>query len=87
MYPRETKAFSTPRDRAGALTLPGVAAAGLDFAGAGDHTVTLVDNVRDENFWLSRHECGSRLGAMVGMCLTGWGTDGLVARAGDAHGR
>ena len=51
IYPKETKAFSTPTDRSGIATLPGVVAAGLDFAGDGDHTVTLVDNVRDDNFY------------------------------------
>jgi hypothetical protein len=51
MYPKETKAFSTPPDRTGVNTLPGLTAAGLNFAGDGDHTVTLVDNVRDPNFY------------------------------------
>jgi hypothetical protein len=51
IYPKETTAFSTPMDRPGALTVPGLTAAGLDFAGDGDHTVTLVDNVRDPNFY------------------------------------
>jgi hypothetical protein len=51
IYPRETKAFSTPLERTGTQTVPGLTAAGLNFAGAGDHTVTLVDNVRDDNFY------------------------------------
>lgn len=51
IYPAETKAFSTPPQRAGTFTLPGLAAAGVDFTGDGDNTVTLVDNVRDENFY------------------------------------
>jgi hypothetical protein len=51
MYPKETKAFSTPPDHAGTYTLPGLVATGLDFAGDGDHTVTLIDNVRDANFY------------------------------------
>lgn len=51
IYPKETAAFSTPRDRAGINTIPGVTAAGLNFAGDGDNTVTLVDNVRDPNFY------------------------------------
>ena len=51
MYPAETKAFSTPPDRAGINTVPGLTAAGLNFAGDGDNTVTLVDNVRDPNFY------------------------------------
>jgi len=51
IYPKETKAFSNPPDHNGTLTIPGIAAAGLDFSGDGDHTVTLVDNVRDPNFY------------------------------------
>ncbi|MGQ0465332.1 MAG: hypothetical protein ACT4QG_08415 [Sporichthyaceae bacterium] len=51
IYPRETKVFSTPPDRAGTQTIPGLTAAGLNFAGAGERTVTLVDNVRDDNFY------------------------------------
>jgi hypothetical protein len=50
IYPKETAAFSTPPNRAGAATIPGLTGAGLSFAGDGDNTVTLVDNVRDENF-------------------------------------
>ncbi len=50
IFPKETAAFSTPPDRAGTTTIPGLTAAGVNFAGDGDHTVTLVDNVRDENF-------------------------------------
>ncbi|WP_309238479.1 immune inhibitor A domain-containing protein [Actinoplanes aureus] len=46
IYPKETAAFSRPPDRTGAN-------AGLpdDFSGAGERTVTLVDNVRDENYF------------------------------------
>jgi hypothetical protein len=51
MYPAETATFSTPPDHSGSLSLPPLAAAGLDFGGAGAHTVTLVDNVRDPNFY------------------------------------
>ena len=46
IYPRETAAFSVPRDRDG--TAP--ALAGGDYTGDGDKTVTLVDNVRDANY-------------------------------------
>ncbi|MEV4276307.1 peptidase M6 immune inhibitor A [Actinoplanes xinjiangensis] len=46
IFPRETKAFSTPPDRSG--TSPGLAG---DFTGAGNRTVTLVDNIRDENYF------------------------------------
>ncbi len=50
IYPKETAAFSTPPDRAGTTTIGGLGVPGVNFAGDGDHTVTLVDNVRDENF-------------------------------------
>ena len=46
IHPRETKAFSTPPDRSG--TNPGLPG---DFTGAGGRTVTLVDNVRDDNYF------------------------------------
>lgn len=46
IYPEETAAFSTPPDRDGSqATMKG------DFTGAGDKTVTLVDNVRDANYY------------------------------------
>ncbi|GAA4936766.1 immune inhibitor A domain-containing protein [Actinoplanes utahensis] len=46
IYPRETKAFSTPPARSGKNAgLPG------DFTGAGDRTVTLIDNIRDDNYF------------------------------------
>jgi hypothetical protein len=46
IYPKETTAFSTPPDRDGSKpVLEG------DFGGDGDKTVTLVDNVRDDNFF------------------------------------
>jgi len=45
IYPLETAAFSTPPDRDGShAMLPGL------YDGAGDRTVTLVDNVRDANY-------------------------------------
>ncbi|MEU4425368.1 peptidase M6 immune inhibitor A [Actinoplanes sp. NPDC024001] len=46
IYPTETAAFSTPPDRTGAN-----AGVDGDFTGAGNRTVTLVDNVRDENYF------------------------------------
>ncbi|WP_307798439.1 immune inhibitor A domain-containing protein [Actinoplanes flavus] len=46
IYPRETKAFSTPPDRNG--TNPGLPG---DFTGTGNRTVTLVDNIRDDNYY------------------------------------
>ena len=45
IYPKETGAFSVPPNRDGSNAI----AAG-DFAGDGDKTVTLVDNIRDENY-------------------------------------
>ncbi|MFV2103724.1 choice-of-anchor J domain-containing protein [Micromonospora sp. LOL_024] len=46
MYPRSTAAFSTPPERDGTnASIDG------DFTGAGNRTVTLVDNVRDDNFY------------------------------------
>jgi hypothetical protein len=46
IYPKETTAFSTPPSRDGSnAATPG------DFTGDGDKTVTLVDNVRDENYY------------------------------------
>jgi hypothetical protein len=46
IYPKETAAFSTPPPRDGSN-----AAMEGDFTGDGDKTVTLVDNVRDANFY------------------------------------
>jgi hypothetical protein len=46
IYPRETAAFSTPPDRDGSR-----ATAAGDFTGSGDKTVTLVDNIRDANYY------------------------------------
>ena len=50
MFPKETAAFSTPPDRDGTHPLKGQPP-GLDFTGAGDRTVTLIDNVRDDNYY------------------------------------
>jgi hypothetical protein len=46
IYPKETAAFSTPPDRTGAD-----AALSGDFTGDGDKTVTLIDNIRDDNYF------------------------------------
>lgn len=46
IQPRETAAFSTPPDRDG-----GDAQLTGDYTGAGQRTVTLVDNVRDDNYY------------------------------------
>ncbi|GAA0578269.1 hypothetical protein GCM10010172_73880 [Paractinoplanes ferrugineus] len=46
IYPKETATFSTPPDRDGSNPRrPG------DYSGDGDKTVTLVDNIRDENYF------------------------------------
>ncbi|WP_030487329.1 choice-of-anchor J domain-containing protein [Micromonospora chokoriensis] len=53
MYPKETKAFSTPPDRDGthARIKPDANGNGGVYTGAGNKTVTLVDNVRDDNYY------------------------------------
>ncbi|WP_344618502.1 choice-of-anchor J domain-containing protein [Dactylosporangium salmoneum] len=53
MYPKETAAFSTPESRDGshALLGPDKNGNGGVYTGAGDKTVTLVDNVRDGNYY------------------------------------
>lgn len=49
MYPKESAAFSVAPYRDGSNASP--ALGGLDVSGAGDKIVTLVDNVRDDNFY------------------------------------
>jgi Immune inhibitor A peptidase M6 len=53
MYPKETATFSTPPDRDGTNALLGPDANGNGgvYTGGGNKTVTLVDNVRDDNFY------------------------------------
>jgi len=51
MYPRQTAAFSAPPDRDGSGAPLGLRAAGLDFTGNGSRTVTLVDMIRQPNFY------------------------------------
>ena len=55
IYPLETDAFRTPPDRNGEeATLPGLIGAPDDYyatEGGGDRTVTLIDNVRDSNYF------------------------------------
>ncbi len=46
IYPKESEAFSTPPDRDGSNAL-----LDGDFTGGGEKIVTLVDNVRDDNFY------------------------------------
>jgi hypothetical protein len=50
MYPRETAAFSTPPDRDGTNPVPIFGDIGT-FPGAGNRTLALIDNVRDDNFY------------------------------------
>ena len=53
IYPKETATFSTPPDRDGtnAALGPDEDGNGGDYTGGGEKTVTLVDNVRDDNFY------------------------------------
>ncbi len=53
MYPKETATFSTPPDRDGSNAILGPDANGNGgvYTGGGNKTVTLVDNVRDDNFY------------------------------------
>ncbi len=48
MYPKESAAFSTPPDRDGS----GNVIPGVDASGSGDKIMTLVDNIRDDNYYL-----------------------------------
>src|SRR5215211_3257658 len=51
MYPKESTLFSTPPDRDGSNTLLADAEGNpFDYLGDGDKIVTLVMNIRDENF-------------------------------------
>ena len=53
MYPKETAAFSRPPDRDGtnALLGPDRNGNGGVYTGGGNKTVTLIDNVRDDNYY------------------------------------
>jgi Immune inhibitor A peptidase M6 len=53
MYPKETATFSTPPDRDGSKAQlgPDKNGNGGVYTGAGEKTVTLVDNVRDDNYY------------------------------------
>jgi hypothetical protein len=51
MLPKESKAFSVAPDRDGTKKPDNDLTKGLDFTGAGNRVVTLVDNVRDANFY------------------------------------
>jgi hypothetical protein len=53
MFPKETATFSTPPDRDGSNSIlpPDANGNGGVYTGDGDKTVTLVDNVRDANFF------------------------------------
>lgn len=48
MFPKESRAFSVAPDRTGA----GNVVSGVDPTGDGDKIMTLVDNVRDDNYYL-----------------------------------
>ncbi len=48
MFPKESAAFSVPPDRDGS----GNVVSGVDPSGDGDKIMTLVDNVRDDNYYL-----------------------------------
>jgi immune inhibitor InhA-like protein len=52
MFPKETAAFSTPpnRDGTNSILKPGPNGGGV-YTGDGDKTVTLIDNIRDDNFY------------------------------------
>ncbi|HEY5820497.1 MAG TPA: peptidase M6 [Propionibacteriaceae bacterium] len=53
IFPRESAAFSVAPDRDGsnALLGPDAGGNGGDYSGAGDKVVTLVDNIRDDNYY------------------------------------
>jgi Immune inhibitor A-like, MAM domain len=53
MFPKETTTFSTPPDRDGSNAILGPDGNGNGgvYTGGGEKTVTLVDNVRDDNFF------------------------------------
>ncbi|TCO62354.1 choice-of-anchor J domain-containing protein [Actinocrispum wychmicini] len=53
IYPKETAAFSTPpgRDGTHAILKPDANGNGGVYTGDGDKTVTLVDNIRDDNYY------------------------------------
>ena len=51
MLPRESKAFSVAPERDGSKKSADPLVKDLDFSGDGNKVVTLVDNIRDENFY------------------------------------
>ncbi|HEY1316770.1 MAG TPA: hypothetical protein VGF10_06105 [Gaiella sp.] len=53
IYPKESDAFSVPPDRDGTdATLPGLVGLPADYyVGDGDKIVTLIENVRDDNYY------------------------------------
>jgi len=55
MLPVESKLFSVAPAEDGTASLGQLAPLGIDFRGSGDSTVTLVDNVRDPNFYDFEH--------------------------------
>jgi hypothetical protein len=55
MLPVESKLFSVAPAEDGTASLGQLSPLGVDFRGSGDSTVTLVDNVRDPNFYDFAH--------------------------------
>jgi len=55
MLPVESKLFSVAPAEDGTLSLGQLGPLGVDFRGGGDSTVTLVDNIRDPNFYDFTH--------------------------------
>ncbi len=51
ILPKESKAFSVAPPRDGSKALTDLATSDLDFSGAGNRVVTLVDNIRDAAFY------------------------------------
>ena len=58
MFPKESAAFSVPPDRDGS----GNVVSGVDPSGDGDKIMTLVDNVRDDNYFLGVNEAPTYIG-------------------------
>ena len=57
IYPKESNVFSVPPDRDGSNSIAEVIGLPADYwSGEGDNIVTLVDNVRDDNFYDTDNE-------------------------------
>ncbi|MCW2526372.1 MAG: shpI [Pseudonocardiales bacterium] len=57
MFPKESQAFSVAPDRDGSGNA--LVSHGVDSSGSGDKIMTLVDNVRDDNYYLGVEEAGT----------------------------